>query len=123
MPRPDRDREPASDAAAARSRPRRPSPRCFPNPPAAPRPPMCPHAECRPCRCHDRPTRSAVVLLHLAQGASADPGGWTVTTSIAAAAAVISLTNLVVTTYFTGRREHMKWAREALAEAFYKYVD
>jgi MoxR-like ATPase len=38
-------------------------------------------------------------------------------------AAVISLITLVVTTYFTGRRERVKWAREALAEAFYDFVN
>ena len=45
--------------------------------------------------------------------------------SIAASftAAAISLITLVVTTYFTGRRERVKWAREALAEAFYDFVN
>lgn len=38
-------------------------------------------------------------------------------------AAAISLITLVVTTYFTGRRERVKWAREALAEAFYDFVN
>lgn len=38
-------------------------------------------------------------------------------------AAIISLVTLVVTTYFTGRRERVKWAREALAEAFYDFVN
>jgi hypothetical protein len=38
-------------------------------------------------------------------------------------AAVISLMTLVLTTYFAGRRERVKWAREALAEAFYDFVD
>ena len=39
------------------------------------------------------------------------------------AAAAISLVTLVITTYFTGRRERVKWAREALAEALYDFVD
>jgi len=30
---------------------------------------------------------------------------------------------LIVTTIATGRRERVKWAREALAEAFYAFVD
>ena len=38
-------------------------------------------------------------------------------------AAGISFATLIVTTVFTGRRERLKWAREALAEAFYQYVD
>ena len=38
-------------------------------------------------------------------------------------AAGISLATLVVTTFFTGRRERLKWAREALAEAYYHSVD
>jgi hypothetical protein len=44
-------------------------------------------------------------------------------TVAAFAAAAISLATLVVTTYFTGRRERAKWAREALAEAFYDFID
>ena len=38
-------------------------------------------------------------------------------------AAAISLVTLVVTTYFTGRRERVKRAREALAKAFYDFVN
>jgi hypothetical protein len=49
------------------------------------------------------------VLLWLAQTQAPDAGGWNVTTSIAAAAAVISLATLVVTTVPTGRREDRKW--------------
>lgn len=45
-------------------------------------------------------------------------------TAIAAsAAAVISIVNLTVTTYSTGRRERLKWARDSLAEAFYSFID
>jgi len=44
-------------------------------------------------------------------------------TIAAFAAAVISFVTLIVTTYFTGRRERAKWAREALAEAFYDFVN
>lgn len=47
----------------------------------------------------------------------------TLTTVAAFTAAAISLITLVVTTYFAGRRERAKWAREALAEAFYDFVD
>ncbi|MGH3566431.1 MAG: hypothetical protein ACRDRH_10440 [Pseudonocardia sp.] len=56
---------------------------------------------------------------------AADLGGtgWTVTTTLAAVAASISLVTLIVTTYFTGRRERVKWAREELAKAFYDFVD
>ncbi len=62
-----------------------------------------------------------VILVVLA----ADLGGtgWTVTTTLAAVAASISLVTLIVTTYFTGRRERVKWAREELAKAFYDFVD
>lgn len=63
------------------------------------------------------------MLPWLAQAPAADSGGWTVTTSIAAAAAVISLATLVVTTIATGRRERQKWAREALSEAFFELLD
>ncbi len=38
-------------------------------------------------------------------------------------AAAISLATLIVTTYFASRREHVKWAREELASAFYDFVD
>jgi hypothetical protein len=38
-------------------------------------------------------------------------------------AAAISLVTLVVTTYFTGRRERVKRAREALTKAFYDFVN
>ena len=62
-----------------------------------------------------------IVLAELA--ADAPDSGWNVTTSVAAAAAVISLVTLVVTTIATGRRERVKWAREALAEAFYAFID
>jgi hypothetical protein len=42
---------------------------------------------------------------------------------VASSAAVISIVNLVVTTYSTGRRERFKWARDSLAEAFYSFID
>ncbi len=60
-----------------------------------------------------------VVIL----AADASDTGWTVTTTLAAVGAVISLVTLIVTTYFTGRRERVKWAREQLAEAFYDFVN
>jgi hypothetical protein len=41
----------------------------------------------------------------------------------ASSAAVISVANLAVTTYATGRRERFKWARDSLAEAFYSFID
>lgn len=45
-------------------------------------------------------------------------------TAIAASsAAVVSIANLAVTTYSTGRRERFKWARDSLAEAFYFFID
>jgi hypothetical protein len=62
------------------------------------------------------------VLHYLAQSSS-DAGGWTITTFIALAGAVLSAVTLIVTTIATGRRERAKWAREALAEAFYAFVD
>ena len=49
--------------------------------------------------------------------------GWTVTTTLAAVAAGISLLTLIVTTYATGRREDVRWAREELAKAYYEFVD
>ena len=38
-------------------------------------------------------------------------------------AAGISPATLVVTTFSTGRRERLKWACEAPAEAYHRYVD
>jgi hypothetical protein len=61
--------------------------------------------------------------LWLAQTQSSDPSGWTITTFIALAGAVLSLLTLVVTTWATGQRERAKWARETLAEAFFDFVD
>jgi hypothetical protein len=52
-----------------------------------------------------------------------EAAGWTVTTYIAAAGAVISGATLAVTTYYTGRRETVKWAREELAKAYYDFID
>ena len=62
-------------------------------------------------------------MLNVLIAADAPDTGWNVTTSVAAAAAGISLVTLLVTTYFTSRRETVKWAREALAEAFYDFVN
>jgi hypothetical protein len=45
------------------------------------------------------------------------------TTFAALSAAVLGVVNLAVTTYSAGRRERLKWAREALAEAFYAFVN
>ncbi|GAA1860829.1 hypothetical protein GCM10009836_46220 [Pseudonocardia ailaonensis] len=49
--------------------------------------------------------------------------GWNVTTYIAAAGAVVSVATLVATTYFAGRRETVKWAREELAKAYFDFID
>lgn len=54
---------------------------------------------------------------------AAEPTGWTVTTYVAAAGAVISVATLVATTYYAGRRETVKWAREELAKAYYDFID
>jgi hypothetical protein len=62
-------------------------------------------------------------VLNVLMAADAPDAGWNVTMSVAAVAAAISLVTLLVTTYFTGRRETVKWAREALAEAFYDFVN
>jgi|tagenome__1003787_1003787.scaffolds.fasta_scaffold20014897_2 hypothetical protein len=62
-------------------------------------------------------------MLRVLLAADAPDSGWNVTTSVAAVAAGISLVTLIVTTIATGRRERVKWAREALAEAFYAFVD
>jgi hypothetical protein len=61
--------------------------------------------------------------LPLAQGPAPEAPGWTVTTFIALAAALISLATLIVTTVATSRRERANWARETLAEAFFDFVD
>jgi hypothetical protein len=61
------------------------------------------------------------VLTFIAQAPEAT--GWTVTTYIAAAGAVISVATLAVTTYYAGRRETIKWAREELAKAYYDFID
>lgn len=45
------------------------------------------------------------------------------TTVAAVSAAVLGLVNFAVTTFLAGRRERLKWAREALAEAFYEFID
>jgi hypothetical protein len=45
------------------------------------------------------------------------------TTFAAFSAAILGVINLAVTTYYAGRRERLKWARDALAEAFYEFVD
>lgn len=58
-----------------------------------------------------------------AQTQAPDSSGWTITTFIALAGAVLSLVTLVVTTWATGQRERAKWARETLAEAFFDFVD
>jgi hypothetical protein len=63
------------------------------------------------------------VNLWLAQTQAPDLGGWTITTFIALAGAVISLATLVVTTWAAGQRERAKWARETLAQAFFDFVD
>jgi hypothetical protein len=63
------------------------------------------------------------VLPWLAQTQAPEAGGWTVTTFIALAGAVISLATLAVTTWASGQRERAKWARETLAEAFFDFVD
>jgi hypothetical protein len=58
-------------------------------------------------------------MLRVLLAADAADSGWNVTTSVAAVAAGISLATLIV----TGRRERVKWAREALAGAFYTFID
>lgn len=63
------------------------------------------------------------MLVLLAQPPASDADGWTITTFIALAGAVISLATLAVTTWATGRRERAKWARETLAAAFFDFVD
>jgi hypothetical protein len=61
--------------------------------------------------------------LLLTQAPATDAGGWTVTTFVALAGALISLVTLVVTTRSASRRERRKWARETLAEAFFDFVN
>lgn len=46
-----------------------------------------------------------------------------VTTWAAIAAAVLGVINLAITTYSTGRRERLKWARETLGDATFAFVD
>lgn len=46
-----------------------------------------------------------------------------ITTSAAVLAAVAGVLNLAVTAYFAGRRERLKWAREAIGEATFEFVD
>lgn len=62
-------------------------------------------------------------MIRVLLAADAADSGWNVTTSVAAVAAGISLATLIVTTIATGRRERVKWAREALAGAFYTFID
>jgi hypothetical protein len=71
-----------------------------------------------PGRRHNHP-----VLPWLAQTQAPDASDWNITTSIAAAAALISFLTLVVTTVSTAKREDRKWAREALSQAFYDLID
>jgi hypothetical protein len=66
---------------------------------------------------------SALKPSWLARAVPCKGAGMELSTVASFAAAAISLATLVVTTYFASRREHVRWAREELASAFYDFID